>query len=104
MRFTRVLAASFLLLLAMLPTANSQTITGQIAGRLTDPAGAIVSGAEVRLINDLTKQVRVFQTDSVEGFGFTNLIRGNYSVHIVHPGLKAFDQEGITASDVERGG
>ena len=89
-------------LLALGPAANSQTITGQIAGHLVDPAGAIVAGAPVRLTNDLTKQVREFLTDSNGSFVFANLVPGSYSIHIVQPGFKAYDQTGITVSAVER--
>jgi len=37
------------LLLAVPPAAFSQSVTGQISGTVTDPAGAIVDGAKVQL-------------------------------------------------------
>src|SRR5712692_6713790 len=99
---TRVVASLSFLLLAMLPTASAQTVSGQISGRLLDPAGAVVDGAKVQLTNDLTQQVREFSTDSSGVFVFTNLVPGSYSVHIAQPGFKAYDQKGITVSAVER--
>src|SRR5260370_21313887 len=89
-------------LLLMLPAENSQPITAQIAGRLVDPAGAVITGAPVRLISDMTHQVREFVTDNSGDFVFTNLIPGSYSLHIAQSGFKAYDQKGITVSAVER--
>src|SRR5689334_16803945 len=50
-RLTRVCAALVLMLLAMAPAAYSQTMSGQITGRLADPGGAIIAGARVQLTN-----------------------------------------------------
>ena len=90
------------LLLAMLPTANSQSVTGQISGTVTDPAGAVVVGAPVQLTHDLSKQVREFTTDLSGSFVFTGLVPGNYSLHVAQPGFKAYDQNAITVSALER--
>ncbi len=98
----RIVACLLLLLLTVLPTASGQTVSGQISGRLIDPAGAVVVGAKVQLANDLTQQVREFTTDSSGGFVFTNLVPGSYSIHIAQAGFKAYDQKGITVSAVER--
>src|SRR6266567_851785 len=57
-----VAAAIMFPLLAMLPTANTQSVTGQIAGTVVDAAGAIVAGASVRLTHDLSQQVHQFVT------------------------------------------
>ena len=102
MRCLRTIACVPFLLSAMLATANAQTVSGQISGRLVDPAGAVVVGAKVQLTNDLTKLTRTFITDSNGGFVFPDLALGTYSLHIVHPGFKAYDQKGITVSAVER--
>ncbi len=102
MKLAQVSAAFGLSLLVLAPAARSQTITGQIAGRLIDPAGAVISGAPVLLTNDLSKQTRQFVTDSSGNFVFTNLVPGSYSIHIAQPGFKAYDQRGITVSAVEK--
>ncbi len=90
------------LLFAFGSTASSQTITGQIAGRLVDPAGAVIMGAPVRLTNEVTQQTRAFQTDSSGTFVFTNLVPGTYSIQIAQPGFKTYNQKGITLSAVEK--
>ncbi len=89
-------------LLAVLPTASGQSVTGQIAGTVTDPAGALVVGATVRLTHSLSRQERSFTTDPNGSFVFTNLVPGDYSIRIEQPGFKAYDQRGITVSALER--
>ncbi|MGA2271741.1 MAG: carboxypeptidase-like regulatory domain-containing protein, partial [Bryobacteraceae bacterium] len=56
------------LLLAVTPTALSQSVTGQISGTVADPAGAVVVGAKVQLTHDLSQQVRDFTTETNGGF------------------------------------
>jgi hypothetical protein len=90
------------LLVAMLPTANAQSVTGQVSGRVTDPTGAVVVGAPVQLTHDLSKQVREFTTDSNGAFVFVGLVPGVYSLHIAQPGFKAYDQKAITVGVLER--
>src|SRR5438270_11572848 len=102
MRCLRTIACVPFLLSAMLATANAQTVSGQISGRLVDPAGAVVVGAKVQLTKDLTKLTRTFITDCNGGVVSPYLALGTYSLHIVHPGFKAYDQKGITVSAVER--
>ena len=102
MKSIRIVASLLFLLLAMLPTANSQSVTGQVSGRITDPTGAIIVGAPVRLTHDLSKQVRTFTTDSNGAFVFVGLVPGAYSLHVEQPGFKAYDQKAITVAVLER--
>jgi hypothetical protein len=102
MKMPRVIASFLFLLLVLLPAANAQTITGQITGRLVDQGGAVIIGAKIQLTNDLTKQVREFTTDSNGNFVFTNVVPGDYSLKIVQPGFKTYEQKGITVGTVER--
>ena len=89
-------------LLATLPAVYGQSVTGQISGTVADPAGSVVPSASVVLTNDLTKQTRTFVTESTGAFVFTNLVAGDYSIHIALPGFKAYDQKGINVSAQER--
>ncbi|MFN7923432.1 MAG: carboxypeptidase regulatory-like domain-containing protein [Bryobacteraceae bacterium] len=102
MKSIRVLAATLGLLLAAMPAAYSQMMSGQVTGRLVDAAGGVIAGAEVRLTNDLSKQAREFRTDSNGNFTFTNVPPGNYNLTIAHPGFKKYEQKAINVGAVER--
>jgi hypothetical protein len=95
--FTGVL----LLLLAMLPAANAQ-VTGQVSGVVADPADAVVPGAKVDLVHDLSQTVHTFTTENNGEFIFTGLVPGTYSLHVSKAGFKTFDQRGITVAAQER--
>lgn len=102
MKFTRVVASLLFLLLATLPLAYSQSVTGQISGTITDPAGAVVIGATVQLTHDLSKQVHEFKTEANGAFVFIGLIPGTYSLRVTQAGFKAFSQRDITVASQER--
>lgn len=89
-------------LLALCAPLYAQTVTGQISGAVADPAGASIAGAKVRLTHDLSGQRREFASDQDGNFLFTNLIPGNYSVHIEIPGFKTYDQRAIAVASEER--
>ena len=90
------------LTLAVLGEVQAQSVTGQISGTVTDQGGSVIAGSSVRLTHDLSKQVRSFSTDGSGNFLFTNLVPGDYSVHIEHAGFKGYDQRGISVSAEER--
>ena len=90
------------MLLATLPAANAQSVTGQIEGIVVDPAGAVVPGAQVKLTHDLSQTVHDFTTESTGAFVFTGLVPGAYSLRVTHPGFKAFGQNGIVIAAQER--
>ena len=95
--------AYFLLLCIVVPsTANAQTVSGQISGRVVDPEGAVIGGASVRLTSDLTQQVREFVADESGSFVFSSLAPGDYSVHVAQAGFKTYEQKGIHVSAQER--
>src|SRR5437763_10530134 len=70
--------------------------TGTIAGLVTDPSGAAVVGADVLVRNSLTGLTRSTKTDAEGGFLFPLMPVGSYEVSVVMPGLRRFDQKGIT--------
>ncbi len=98
---TRLLGVPILLLAAAL-SAYGQSQTGQISGVVSDPSGAVVAGAKVQLIHDLTKNTREFTTEPTGSFIFTNLIPGDYSLRVEQTGFKAYEQSKINVSSSER--
>ena len=53
-RFIRHLAGVFLVAVLALSAALAQNVTGSITGQVTDPSGAVVSGANVTAENVAT--------------------------------------------------
>ena len=100
--FIPVVVLVLFLRLAVPPAAFSQSVTGQISGTVADPAGAVVAGAKVQLTHDLSQQVHDFTTETNGEFIFTGLVPGGYSLRVVQPGFKAYDQKGIVVNAQER--
>jgi hypothetical protein len=98
----RLLAGFVFLLLATLPATHAQMMSGQITGRLADSGGAVIAGARVQLVNELTQQTRDFLTDSSGNFTFTNVSPGNYTVRVAHPGFKTYEQKAVKVGAVEK--
>jgi len=84
--------------MGMLPTASGQTMTGRVGGTVTDPQSAVVPGATVEVVNELTEQTRQVVSGGQGEFVFTNVLAGTYSVRVNAAGFKAYEQKGIQVS------
>src|SRR5438552_4388005 len=63
--------------------------TGAITGTVLDPSGAVVAGAEVRIVNqDTGVLTRTTKTDSNGSFTATLLPVGTYTVNVTSPGFQ----------------
>ena len=91
------------LLLAVVATlipawAQAQSFNGSIAGRVLDPAGAVVSGAELALKN-VAAGVEVKRTSTDAGeYAFRNLTPGTYELRATSPGFSPFLRKNIEVS------
>ncbi|HTX14396.1 MAG TPA: carboxypeptidase regulatory-like domain-containing protein, partial [Candidatus Baltobacteraceae bacterium] len=83
--------------LVMAQTAN----TGALTGTVTDPSGAVISGATVTVTNLATGQTRTATTTSTGSYQISLLPPGNYSVHFQATGFKASDVPSITINVTE---
>ncbi len=97
-----IVARTVLGLLALLPTARAQSVTGQISGVVVDQVGAVVPNASVQLTHDLSQTMHRFLSENNGSFIFTGLVPGTYSLRVTQAGFKAFDQKGITVAAQER--
>jgi hypothetical protein len=102
MKLTRIAITLMSLLLALLPAANAQTVTGSVSGTVVDSGGAVVVGASVQLINDISKQIREYKTGGSGDFEFVAMIPGGYSLKVIQPGFKTYQQTNVTISSQER--
>ena len=70
----------------MAPSLMAQSlISGDITGTVTDPSGAVVSGATVTLKSDATGATRTATTGSNGTYRFSLLSPGNYTIGVTAP-------------------
>src|SRR5215467_2103294 len=100
-RGTFLLAALSILLLALFKTpveAQVSNVTASLEGTISDSAGAVISGAQVRLRNTSTNQTRTIGTDDKGFFRATELPVGTYEIRVDQPGLAPYLHTGVTIS------
>lgn len=74
-----------------------QNITASLTGEVTDPSGAVVSGASLTLHNnDTNTDVITVKTDANGSYTASQLPLGNYTVTVVGTGFKKFVATGVT--------
>jgi len=72
--------------------AQTTVGTGSIVGTVTDPSGAVVSGAKVVITNAGTSQQTSLTSNSAGAFNSGALAPGNYRVLVSAKGFSAVDQ------------
>ena len=88
--------------------ALPQLVTGSISGTVVDPNGAVVPGANITLVNDVTKDKRDQATNESGRFSFAAVQPGVYTVKIEHAGFETLlrtkvvlsANEGLTLGEV----
>ncbi len=80
-----ILSAVFLSSVAFAQTTVAQ---GSIQGTVTDPTGAVVSGAKITITNKATGQVATTTSSSSGTYNSGGLIPGNYVVRVEAKGFK----------------
>src|SRR3979490_688346 len=94
-RCSRALVAGCLFaFLAFAPRSQAQ-VSAAISGRVTDPAGVLVSGANVTANNLETHAVRTTVTDEVGRYSILSLAVGAYEVRISKQGFQEAIRGGI---------
>src|SRR4051794_28099904 len=79
------------------------TNTGTVRGRVTDPNGASVTNASVKVIDVATKSSRDVTTNDSGEYEAATLKPGNYTVNVVAPNFKTTVVNVVVAgSDVVR--
>jgi hypothetical protein len=89
--------AGFLILLTGI-IAYAQTGRGGISGTVTDPAGAVVPGAQVVLLNKATGTTQHTVTTGAGLYTFISLNPGVYQVTASQPGFAKVARENITVN------
>jgi hypothetical protein len=97
MRFRAALLFATVWMFSAASGARAQEVAvAEVDGRVTDPSGASVSGATVRITDVDTRQTHAYTTDAAGVFRFPNLPVGAYTLEVSAQGFKAYRQTGIT--------
>lgn len=95
--FVSLLAVSAMLCLgSILPLFAQSTNTGTVVGTVTDPTGAVLSGATVALTDVTTNAPRTTTTNAAGRYIFVDVNPGVYNVSVSKSGFsttKAQNQE-----------
>jgi len=102
-RFSWLLLAVTLLLSSVVALAQTTIGTSSIQGTVTDPSGAVLSGAKVSITNTGTQQVITTTSNSSGQFVSGALQPGSYTVRVESPGFKAAQVPVVTQVGVTSG-
>jgi hypothetical protein len=89
------LAASFLATALLFASAAHAQVSAAISGRVTDPAGATVSGADVTVTNLETGETRKTVTDDGGRYSVPTLALGEYEVQVARQSFREEVRGGI---------
>jgi hypothetical protein len=74
---------------------HAQDINATLSGSVTDPGGAVIPGATLKLTNSETGFQSTFVSDAAGEYTFRNLTPGKYDLNVMAAGFKSFDRKGI---------
>jgi hypothetical protein len=86
------------LICLIVPNAIAQRLDGSLTGAVTDPTGAVVPNATVKVENEATGVSHQTTTTSAGTYTFPNLIVGNYTVQVVARGFAPYTRKGVAVS------
>ena len=92
-----VLRSILVSVVALLVTTSAfaQSTFGSITGRVNDPSGAVVPGADITVTNEGTSAVRQVKTSSSGLFSVPNLDSGSYRVRVASKGFSSYDRQDV---------
>src|SRR6266478_1003506 len=92
---TKQMLAGTLCVLLFTAVAVAQVTTGTISGTVKDTSGAVITGAQVVLLNDDTGISRTVQSDSAGRYSASSLSLGKYRVTATQQGFQTQVRSGI---------
>ena len=93
MRSTAVKTLMLALLIMLPSAASAQTYRASVRGTVTDPNGAAIPGAEIRVTNRANGDTRVVSSDSGGEYAVTALDAGEYRMTVTATGFMTSPQE-----------
>src|ERR1051326_1602223 len=82
------LAGVLACLLLSLPAAAQTSSTGAVQGTVTDSQGAVVAGADVKLLDPATNRSQIEKTSEAGLYIFVNVPPGSYTVTAAKTGFR----------------
>src|SRR5215470_8170746 len=73
----------------------AQANFGRILGRVTDPTGAVLPGAQISIIDKDRGLARTVTSDEAGQYNAPTLIPGTYTVRVEFPGFKTLDRANV---------
>src|SRR5215467_12442700 len=89
------LAATFLLALGCVPSAQGQTTFGSITGVVSDPSGAAIPNTQITVVNQNTGLTRRQSTAVTGVYTVPDLSPGTYRVRIEGKGFNGQERQGV---------
>jgi len=83
-------------------SAAQTASTGALSGMVTDPSGAVVSGATVNITNEATGEVRHQSTQTDGSFLAPLLLPGTYRIEVVGKGFKTLVRPNVPVFVTEK--
>src|SRR5689334_2620000 len=76
-------------------SVRAQFGTGEISGVATDPSGAAIAQASVKIRNEANGQSKTILTDDQGRYTGLDLLAGNYTIEVSARGFKGFERTGV---------
>jgi hypothetical protein len=83
------------LFIGVLPRADAQVLYGTITGTVRDTTGAAIPGTTVIVTHHQTGLTREMVSNEVGAYNFVNLPHGTYTVRMILPGFREFQQTDV---------
>jgi carboxypeptidase family protein/TonB-dependent receptor-like protein len=80
----------------------AQTVNGVVSGRIIDPGGLGIPGANVTITRAGTGESRQLTTPDTGDFVFTSMLPGSYSITVQASGMRRLQERGVQLTASER--
>src|SRR5437867_6000612 len=84
-----------LVVLACASVAPAQIATGGVNGNVSDPSGAVVPGATIKLTNEATQVETLSKSNETGNYVFVGVQPGTYTLKVEMTGFRSVEAKGL---------